>query len=128
MLNCWLHMRGSGFKKWLMETVPILLSNFWGQKRTTATGGDGVDLEEQELRHLIEIQLEQRERSAPNHDVKDNRMRSEKRLNFEMQYLLTLLDSYQQISNLERKLSSDASVCKAVKSFSVSGSPAACQS
>lgn len=47
-------------------------------------------------------------------------MRSEKHLNFEMWYLPTLLDFYQQISNLERKLPSDASVCKAVKPFSVS--------
>lgn len=103
-----------------METVPILLSNLWGQKRATAMGGGGVDVGEQELRHLIEIQLEQRGDSAPNHDVKDNLMRSEKHLSFEMQYLLTLLDFYQQISNLERKLSSDASVCKPVKSFSAS--------
>lgn len=87
-----------------------------------------MDVEELELRHLTEIQLEQRGRSAPNHDVKDNLMRSEKHLNFEMRYLLTLLDFYQQISNLERKLLSDASVCRAVKSFCVSGSPAACQS
>lgn len=111
-----------------METVPILFSNLWGQERTAATGGGGMDVEELELRHLIEIQLEQRGRSAPNHDVKDSLMRSEKHLNFEMRYLLTLLDFYQQISNLERKLLSDASVCRAVKSFRVSGSPAACQS
>lgn len=83
---------------------------------------------ERELRGLIEIQLEQRGHSVPNHDVKDNLMRSKKQINFEMQYLLTLLDFYQQISNLERKLSLDASVCKAVKSFRVGDSPAACQS
>lgn len=87
-----------------------------------------MDVMEWELRHLIEIQLEQRGHSVPNHDVKDNLMRSEKQINFEMQYLLTLLDFYQQISNLERKLSLDASVCKAVKSFRVGDSPAACQS
>lgn len=70
-----------------------------GSEESHSPGRGGVGVEEQGLRHLIEIQLEQRGYSAANHDVKDNLMRSEKRLNFEMQYLLTLLDFYQQISH-----------------------------
>lgn len=69
-----------------------------------------VDVAGWELRSLFKIQLEQRGHAAPKHNVKDKLMRSEKHLNSEMQYLLTLLDFYQQISNLERKLSSDTCV------------------
>ena len=81
-----------------------------------------------ELRHLFKIQQEQGGVAAPKHNVKDKLMRSEKHLNSEMQYLLTLLNFYQQNSNLERKLSCDTCVWKAVKSFSVRDTPASCQS
>lgn len=63
-----------------------------------------------DLRHLFKIQQEQRGDAAPKHDVKDKLMRSEKHLNSEVQYLLTLSDFYHQISNLERNLSSDTCV------------------
>lgn len=81
-----------------------------------------------ELRRLFKIQQEQRDDATPKYDAKYKQMSIERHLNSEMLYLLTWLDFYQQISNLERKLPSDTYVWKAVKSFSVSDSPASCQS
>lgn len=51
-----------------------------------------VDVAGWELRHLFKIQQEQRGDAAPKHDIKDKLISSEKHLNSEMQYLLTLLD------------------------------------
>ncbi|RMC14548.1 hypothetical protein DUI87_09645 [Hirundo rustica rustica] len=84
MLSCWLQMKASGFENGSWRLFPSSCLIYGVRREPQPLVGGGVHVEEQELRHLIEIQLEQRGHSAPNHDVKDNLMRSEKHLNFEM--------------------------------------------